>query len=326
MRVWRPLVSMKTPRPASLSETTRARSSFSSARREGIGTPPSPLWAGEVLVEKPIAPARIASSTSRRTLALEQGEVLRHRFELPADAAPQHFERHALDLRQVAHHQVPVRRTARRDGEAAVADDRGGDAERRRGRGARIPGELRVVMRVVVDDPRHQRQAAGIDCFFCAVLDFSDFRDAAVLDAHVSVPGRRTQTVEKQRAADREVVHGGWPVYWRAMELLKRVVLLALALCTLAPLVAAAHENHEASAAAAVAAAPSHCPDDGGPGCGGHGSSCMRAGELDMIDAAPMACALQRSSFPSLLFLTVAVPPRSAPLSPFPPRAPPVSS
>jgi len=116
------------------------------------------------------------------------------------------------------------------------------------------------------------------------------------------------------------------------MELLKRVVLLALALCTLVPLIAAAHGNHKqplkaaASAAGAIAVAPSHCPDDGGPGCGGHGSSCIRAGELDMIDAAPTACALQRSSVPSPLFLTGAVPPRSAPLLTFPPRAPPVSS
>ena len=116
------------------------------------------------------------------------------------------------------------------------------------------------------------------------------------------------------------------------MQVIVRIVQIALAVCALMPLIAAAHGNHKqplkatASAAGAIAVAPSHCPDDGGPGCGGHGSSCMRAGELDMIDAAPMACALQRSSFPSLLFLTVAVPPRSAPLSPFPPRAPPVSS
>ncbi len=77
MRVWPPLVSMKTPRPASLSETTRARSSLSSARREGIGTPASPLWAGEVLVEKPIAPARIASSTRARISAISASVATR---------------------------------------------------------------------------------------------------------------------------------------------------------------------------------------------------------------------------------------------------------
>jgi hypothetical protein len=125
------------------------------------------------------------------------------------------------------------------------------------------------------------------------------------------------------------------------VQVIVRIAQIALALCTLAPLVAAAHGNHakpnanvrvapawqhEASAAPAVAAAPAHCPAEGGPGCGCHGSSCMRVGEPEVVDPAPTACALQRSSVPSLLFLTGAVPPRSAPLSPFPPRAPPLSS
>jgi hypothetical protein len=63
------------------------------------------------------------------------------------------------------------------------------------------------------------------------------------------------------------------------MQVIKRAAMLALALCTLAPLVAAAHGNHakpsanarvapawqyEASAAPAVAAAPWHCPAEGG--------------------------------------------------------------
>ena len=116
------------------------------------------------------------------------------------------------------------------------------------------------------------------------------------------------------------------------MQVIVRIAQLALALCALMTLIAAAHGNHKqplkaaASAAGAIAVAPSHCPDDGGPGCGGHGSSCIRAGELHMIDAAPTSCVLQRSSVPSLLFLTGAVPPRSAALLTFPPRAPPVSS
>jgi hypothetical protein len=116
------------------------------------------------------------------------------------------------------------------------------------------------------------------------------------------------------------------------VQVIVRIAQIALATCALAPLIAAAHGNHEqplkaaASSASAIAVAPSHCPDDGGPGCGGHGSSCMRAGEPDMINPAPTTCALQRSSVRSLLCLTGAVPPRFAPLSPFPPRAPPVSS
>src|SRR5207245_8256450 len=117
-----------------------------------------------------------------------------------------------------------------------------------------------------------------------------------------------------------------------AVQVIVRIAQLALALCALMPLIAAAHGNHEqplkaaASSVGTIAVAPSHCPDDGGPGCGGHGSSCLRAGELDMIDAAPTACALQPSSVPSLLLLNAAVPPPSRPLTPFPPRAPPFPS
>src|SRR2546425_12537090 len=86
---------------------------------------------------------------------------------------------------------------------------------------------------------------------------------------------------------------------------LKRIAQLALALCALMPLIAAAHGNHKqplkaaASAAGAIAVAPSHCPDDGGPGCGGHGSPGLRAGGVGMIDAPPGARASPQASAPS---------------------------
>jgi hypothetical protein len=45
---------MNTPRPASRRQRDQRAHLVSSARREGIGLPPPPLCAGEVLVEKPI--------------------------------------------------------------------------------------------------------------------------------------------------------------------------------------------------------------------------------------------------------------------------------
>jgi hypothetical protein len=95
--------------------------------------------------------------------AFEQVEILGHRFEFPADSRAQSVERHALDLGEVAHDALAVRRTAGRDGEAAVADHGRRDAEGGGGRGAGVPGELRVVVRVVVDDARHQCEAVGVD-------------------------------------------------------------------------------------------------------------------------------------------------------------------
>src|SRR5436305_1850903 len=53
-------------------------------------------------------------------------------------------------------------RRRRHDPEPTIAHDRGRDAERGRWRQARVPGDLRVVMRVQVDDARHQREPAGI--------------------------------------------------------------------------------------------------------------------------------------------------------------------
>ena len=89
-------------------------------------------------------------------------EILREALEAPVDAGAQRVERHALDMRQVAHGEVAVRGLAGRDGEAAIAQDGRGDAERRRGIDEGIPGDLRVVMGVAVDDAGRQRQAVGL--------------------------------------------------------------------------------------------------------------------------------------------------------------------
>src|SRR6266480_1941031 len=116
-------------------------------------------------------------------------------------------------------------------------------------------------MRVVVDDPRHQRKAAGIDCFFRAVPDFSDFRNAAALDAHVSMPGRRTQTVEKQRVADRQVVHGNQTVYWR-LNAMKRALAVVAVLCATLEVQAAKQGGGK------FASVPSPAHSAAGPGRG----------------------------------------------------------
>jgi hypothetical protein len=61
-----PFVSMNTPRPASPRAPVSANNSLSSARREGIGMPFSPLCCSRVEVAKPIAPACSASRVRRR--------------------------------------------------------------------------------------------------------------------------------------------------------------------------------------------------------------------------------------------------------------------
>ena len=57
-----PLVSMKTPRPVSLRAPVSSNISCSSARRDGIGIPFSPLCCSKVDVAKPTAPTDNAST------------------------------------------------------------------------------------------------------------------------------------------------------------------------------------------------------------------------------------------------------------------------
>src|SRR3954469_1807892 len=114
----------------------------------------------------------------RRALALEHVEVLGHRLEVPADSLAQDFERHALHLGQVAHHELAVAAAAGRDGKAAVTDHRGGHAELGRGRYTRVPGDLRVVVRVVVYDSRHQRETAGFERGLGLAVDLAHGSDA----------------------------------------------------------------------------------------------------------------------------------------------------
>ena len=130
------------------------------------------------------------------TDALERIEVFGESLELPARALQQRLEVHSLHHREVFHHGLAQRRRARRDAEAAVAHDRGGDAERNRRREGRIPGDLRVVVRVHVDDPGHEEQAAAVDCLLRGGLDRSDFGDAALADANVSLKCRLAAAVD----------------------------------------------------------------------------------------------------------------------------------
>ena len=81
------------------------------------------------------AVADVGGDVDRAAAALAAVPGIPGRSRSPsAMPCAQHLERHAFDLGQVAHRELAVLRPAGRDGEAAVADHRGGHAERGRGR------------------------------------------------------------------------------------------------------------------------------------------------------------------------------------------------
>jgi hypothetical protein len=85
----------------------------------------------------PGAQRRVADEggdVERGAAPLQSRQVFREALEVPGHALAQHLQRHAFDVGQIAQGQIPVAGPAGRDGEAAVADHHGGDAEAGRGR------------------------------------------------------------------------------------------------------------------------------------------------------------------------------------------------
>src|SRR6266436_9565524 len=93
------------------------------------------------------------------------------------------------------------------DTETAIAHDRGRDPERRRWRKGRVPGDLRVVMRVQVDDARHQRQPPGIEDLGRVLSDLADSGDASVPNCDIGTDRVVPEPIGYCCAADHEVMH-----------------------------------------------------------------------------------------------------------------------
>ena len=97
---------------------------------------------------------------------------------------------------------------ARRDAEAAVAGGHGRDAVEG-GRVAQpVPGDLRVVVRVRVDDARRDDEPVGVDGALGPLAAVApDAHHPTVGDGDVGEPAGHAGAVDHQPAVDQEVVH-----------------------------------------------------------------------------------------------------------------------
>jgi hypothetical protein len=132
-------------------------------------------------------------------------EVFREGLEAPRNARFERLERHPLHVLEDARDRAAVLRPRRRDAEAAVAHDDGGDAMPGRGRQVRVPEDLRVVVRVHVDEARRDDETLAIDDGRIPSLrrleSDADGGDALAIEQDVSLEAGGARSVDDEPAA-----------------------------------------------------------------------------------------------------------------------------
>ena len=142
--------------------------------------------------------------------AVEDLEEGREGLPVPGEPAPEHTRRHALDLGEELGQPGAIGRPARGDRVAAVARHHRRDAVVAGGGPERLEGELRVVVRVHVDDAGHHDEPVGGDRPPRA-RQAPDVGDHARLDADVGDPHRQARSVDHPATFD-DRIEGHSPV------------------------------------------------------------------------------------------------------------------
>ena len=223
----------------------RPISSSAEAKVPGTYSPSRSLWFSEREVEKPTAPAPIASRTWSRHLrdvvgggvlvaraalahdvhaqrrvrqeggdvhrvlaAVERVEVLGEGLPLPLDALVQRGAGDVLDaLHQLDEAFLPAG-AHRGEADAAVAGDDGGDTVAGRRVEDRVPGGLTVVVRVDVDEPGRDEQPGGVDDLGRVAVDvLADLDDHAALDRHIAHEAGAAGAVDDGSPGDLQIEH-----------------------------------------------------------------------------------------------------------------------
>ena len=134
-------------------------------------------------------------------------DVFGEGFPVPDDAFLEGFQRHLFDLVEHADQLGAILGAQRREGERAVAGHDGGDAVREGGLGIAIPEELRIKVRVRIDEAGRDDLAFGVDFLAALFRDPPDFRDAVSAERDVGVVGRHAGAIDHTAIPDHQIVH-----------------------------------------------------------------------------------------------------------------------
>src|SRR5439155_24554483 len=85
-------------------------------------------------------------------------QVLRKAFPVPREAPGEDIVRNGLDVDEVPGRDLTLGGLARRQADAAIAHEHGGHAVPRRAGDERVPADLRVVVRMRIDEDRRNNK------------------------------------------------------------------------------------------------------------------------------------------------------------------------
>ena len=139
---------------------------------------------------------------------IEMVHVLAGRFPIEIDR-PQHVHRDRFDIGQELGQPLLGALAHRRQRQRAIAEDHGGGAVLGRKGAQRVPGDLRVVMAVIVDKAGGDGAARGVDGLLGRAAQLADLDDLAVLDADIALERRHARAIDNEPVFDQQII-GHW--------------------------------------------------------------------------------------------------------------------
>jgi hypothetical protein len=133
-------------------------------------------------------------------------EILRDRLPGPCDPGTDGFQRDRLHVGQNSGQHLAIFPMGRSHRQRTVADDDSGNTVIARVGTERIPGDLGIVMSVVVDDSGSDHQAIRIQHLARLSTHLSDLDDMTVANGDVAVKARQSGTVNNLSVSDDQVV------------------------------------------------------------------------------------------------------------------------
>ena len=155
--------------------------------------------------------ADVATVVDAFRQTVQHVEIFAKGFPTPFDAGFHRVARQVFGALEIAEHEVGVLRRTGREGETAVAHDDGGDAVVAGAGAERVPEDLRVHVRVAIDEARRHHLPTGIDAALGALIDAANLDYLTVLDADIGRETRTARTVYHIAVFDHQVVHRHYP-------------------------------------------------------------------------------------------------------------------